>query len=165
MKRFLVVFCMLLAVLAAGCERYNMRPITGGEAVGIIVVQNDPQGALDEIYAQVEILGMAPVTWEVLEERFFLNTEPISRLWGNFADGRFGVADVYILEPMPGEQDACRRLLEDLKLARIVEFRNYDVFNSLRIAEEGVIVEQGGYLILIMLENPEAAQEILAQYI
>lgn len=45
------------------------------------------------------------------------------------------------------------------------EFVNYDVYNSSAIAENAVIFERGGYVVMLMLEDNDSARRIVERYI
>ena len=52
-----------------------------------------------------------------------------------------------------------------MKLNRAKEFENYDVYDAHQIAQDAVIYEQGGYLIMLMLADTDAARDVIDQYI
>lgn len=58
-----------------------------------------------------------------------------------------------------------RDALEQVKLNRAKEFENYDVYDAHQIAQDAVIYEQGGYLIMLMLADTDAARDVIDQYI
>ena len=51
--------------------------------------------------------------------------------------------------------------LEELRLRRIREFEQYDVYDALAIAENSEVLEMGTYLVLVMIEDAEGALELL----
>ena len=48
---------------------------------------------------------------------------------------------------------------------RIREFTDYDIYNSTEISENALIFNQGGYIIMLMLEDNQAARTIIEEYI
>ena len=56
-------------------------------------------------------------------------------------------------------------LVASSKLNRAKEFENYDVYDAHQIAQDAVIYEQGGYLIMLMLADTDAARDVIDQYI
>ena len=55
--------------------------------------------------------------------------------------------------------------MRERKDDRIREFVNYDVYNSSAIAENAVIFERGGYVVMLMLEDNDSARRIIERYI
>ena len=86
-----------------------------------------------------------------------------------YTSGLYGIADVFILKPLPGagEQELAilREQLEQVKLNLSREVENYDIYNAYQIVQEAPIFEQGGYLIMLMVEDTDAARRAIDQYI
>lgn len=125
------------------------------------VVPLDPEEALDEIYADVDVRGVEEVSPQVLFEKFGIAEELYTDYYVRCSSGRYGLADVFIIEPAYGREEELREALEQLKTNRIVEFRNYDIYNALEYAENGQIFQAGPYYVLVMLENADQAREII----
>ena len=120
---------------------------------------------LEEDYFDVEIMGVQEATSEKLESEFGLDPSIWLSVHGRYTNGRFGIADVFMIRPRVGYEDEVREALETIKLSRMNLFRNFDVYNSLSIAENGSIYRRGDYYILLMIEDEERAREIISQYI
>jgi hypothetical protein len=64
--------------------------------------------ALNEIYYNVSIMGVEDATAERLASDFEIDTSCFSAVYGRYTNGRFGIADVIIVIPTPGEEAAAR---------------------------------------------------------
>ena len=124
-----------------------------------------PETALEEIYQSVEIRGIQEGTDELLEEKFQIDPSLYTENHSRVADGSYGVADVLILRPAEGKADELRNALELAKVSRITEFTNYDIYNSLELAQNGEIYEVGDYLVLTMIDNGDQVRSIIEQHI
>lgn len=165
MKRLIAVFCAaLLLVPAAGCGKNKETRQQPNVAIRQVVETADPETALEKIYEQVEIRGLSDADAAVLQEKFFIDTTKLDDYYVRYSKGDFGLADVFILKPTEDEAPAVREMLEKVKLNRAAEFENYDIYNAHQIALDAPIIDQGGYLILLMLEDTQRAREIVDQY-
>lgn len=168
LRIFALVFCfalLLAALMSHGCSGYNFTPQEAAAPVSQAVTEADPQAALEEVYYDVQIMGVQEATPALLEEKFHLDRSLYTSVDARFADGRFGVADVYIFRPVPGKEDELKEALEQIKLSRIIEFKNYDIYNSTQLTEDGRIFTRGEYMILTMIEDADKVREIIEKYI
>ena len=122
-----------------------------------------PETALALMYEDNDTRGVSALNNVVLEEKFGVTIDDYLRAWGCYSSGTYGIADVFIFLPNADEEETgqLREQLELVKTNRIVEARDYDIYNALEHAEEGQIFEVGDYLCLIMIENPDQVREIL----
>ncbi len=125
----------------------------------------DPKTALEEIYRESDVRGVGQASKSAMENKFFFNLEDLDVYYVRYASGRFGVADVFILKPAADKTPKVREALEQVKINRIKEFENYDIYDSLRIASDAEIFEQGDYLVMLMVDDMEAARKIIDHYI
>ena len=140
----------LLAVLLIAAVLFAVSAITRAEA------------ALKAIYEQSDVRGVSTLNNMVLDEKFGVTMDLYLKTWGRYSSGTYGLADVFIFRTLEGKEEALREALEQVKTARIVEARNYDIYNSLEHAEEGQIFQVGeDYICLIMIENADQVREIL----
>lgn len=116
-----------------------------------------PEKALNEIYFNISTVGIKTADMEKLQKDFFVSMENVQSAWGRYTDGRFGINDIIILLPKSGEQDSVVSVLENIKLARMEHFSNFDIYNAYNIASNGKIVWIGNYAVLLMLEDNESA--------
>ena len=123
------------------------------------------EDALDAIYYDVSILGVQDATAERLETDFGVDTDCLSAVYGRYTDGRFGIADVIIVVPKPGEESAARDLLVTVRASRTALFANYDIYGASSLAENGVIYTLGDYYVLLMIDNTDHVRELLEQYV
>lgn len=125
----------------------------------------DLAAALVDIYFEVDMLGLQDATAQGLEKDFDIPPHIYSRVFGKYTDGRFGIADVIILQPRPGREDECREALQSIKLQRMEFFKKFDVYNAHALAQEGEIFYRGSYYILLMIDDMSRVQQVLEQYI
>ncbi len=167
-KPFTVI---LLAVLVAAAVAVLLSVFAGGQAVDAMAEESaanvdisgeGPLAALEAIYEGSEIRGVSSINAVVLDEQFGITSDLYLKAWGRYTDGTYGIADVFIFRLLEGHEDALREALEQVKTNRILECRNYDIYNSLECAEEGQIFQVGeDYLCLVMIEDADNAREIL----
>ena len=169
MQRLLLIFsCIILVILFA---LQGFQPQYQIPAAGRLTEEEEytegsgPEEALTEIYFNVDVLGVQEVTSQVLVEDFGLDASHWTSVYGRYTNGRFGIADVFIIRPRPGHEDEVRECLETIKLSRMNLFRNFDVFGAYSLAENGSIFQRGDYYILLMIDNEEHVQEILRNYL
>lgn len=119
---------------------------------------------LDEIYSNVSDLLKESVetpTEEEIEEVLKLSPSNIDDYYIRYSSGSFGLADLYVIKPASDSIYEVKRELEDLRLRRIEEFEQYDVYDALTIAQNAEVLEIGNYVILIMIADPDQVLEIL----
>ncbi len=169
MQRLLLVFsCIILVILFAlqGFQPQYQLPTTEQlEESTEFPEGSGPEEALTEIYFDVDILGVEEVTSQVLEDKFGLDPAHWLSVYGRYTNGRFGIADVFLIRPRPGHEDEVRECLETIKLSRMNLFRNFDVYNAYSLAENGSIYQRGDYYILLMIEDEERVRGILRNYL
>ena len=164
---FLLILIVPLLFLG-GCTRdpqaapAEARAITAGaETSDEETGPMSPEEALDEIFADIEVRGVEEPTPQLLFEKFGVSEDLYLNCYARCSNGRYGLADAFIFEPMPGREDELREALEQVKTNRIVEFKNYDIYNALENAENGQIFQAGDYLVLIMIENCDEVRSVL----
>ena len=121
--------------------------------------------ALDAIYFDVSIMGVQDATAERLASDFGVDTSCLSAVYGRYTDGRFGIADVILVVPKPGQEAAARDLLVTIRTSRAGLFANYDIYGASELAEIGVIYTLGDYYVLLMINDTDHVRELLEQYI
>ena len=121
--------------------------------------------ALDAIYFDVSIMGVQDATAEQLASDFGVDTSCLSAVYGRYTDGRFGIADVILVVPKPGQEAAARDLLVTIRTSRAGLFANYDIYGASELAENGVIYTLGDYYVLLMINDTDHVRELLEQYI
>lgn len=170
MQRFILLFaCIIVFVMFAlqgFAPKYIMPDLTQTvEETDVESSSAAPQKAIEDIYFNVSTMGVEDATPERLESEFGIDPDLYTGLWGRYSDGRFGAADVIIIEPRAGNEEDVREALQSIKLARMSLFKNYDIYNAYSLAENGSIVERGGYMILLMIDNLEEVQNSIEEHI
>ena len=125
----------------------------------------DPAAALEEIYENVDTLGLTDAEDDELAEEFYLSDDMYEECYIRYVEGIYGVADTFIVKPAEGQRDAVLEALNQCRLDLISENETMDVHNSAEIAKNALIYEQGGYVIMIAHEDDDAVKAIISQYI
>lgn len=94
-----------------------------------------------------------------------MDTSCLSAVYGRYTDGRFGIADVILVVPKPGQEASARNLLVTIRTSRAGLFANYDIYGASELAENGVIYTLGDYYVLLMINDTDHVRELLEQYI
>lgn len=133
-----------------------------------------PQRALEQIYSQLgKRIGLVEEpTAEQIAAVVGLDAKDYEQAYIRYVESDFGADDVYIVLPKEGkdEEGVSHRenilsQLRERKDFRTREFANYDVYNSASIAENALIFERGGYVVMLMLEDNDSARSIIEKYI
>lgn len=165
MQRFIMLFaCIIVAIMFAlqGFQaKYILPSATSGQQQAVTVTGAAPEKAIEDIYFNVSVMGVEDATATRLETDFNIDSNHYVGLWGKYSDGRFGAADVIIMQPRPGMEQAVKEDLQTIKLARMSLFKNYDIYNAYTLAENGTIIERGDYIILLMIDSKETITEII----
>lgn len=127
--------------------------------------QADPKTAIDIISDHINVKGVEFADDTVMEEKFFFDLDDIDEYYVLYSSGRYGVADIYIIKPKTDKMPSVRETLEQVKINRVNEFEEYNVYDSLRIANDAEIFEQQNYLIMLMVPDEEFARKTINQFI
>lgn len=168
MTKYRVLTAAAALLLLGGC-RGTARPanagIEGGVSIRETVTVADPQAAVDEIYETLPEARTEPLTDYHIGKHFEEAADKIDEYYGCISNPNGGLADVIILGPAEGAQDEVRDALHQYQERRIREFENYDILGSFDIAKNAVVIDQGSYVILLMLPDNDAAQDILDRHL
>lgn len=126
----------------------------------------DPEGAMQAIYTSLDKdMGLRIADEKDMEEVMGFDLEAIDEYYVRYMTSDFGASDVYIIKPKEDMTDAVREDLKEWQEHRIREFMEYDIYNSTEISENAVIFTRGEYLVMLMLEDNDAARAIVEEYI
>ena len=125
----------------------------------------DPQAAVDDIYKSIGDYDAAALSSWRLSDNLNADKDKILEYYGKISNINSGLADVVMLLPKENEVESTRLVLGKYKELRIAEFENYDILDAYSIAQNAVIYEQGGYVILLMLKDNDSARAIVDKYI
>lgn len=170
MKKFcaLLLAAMLLSACGNPPEQVEVTTITTASAVALdpLVTEADPKTAVKKIYESVKVEDISEADARDLSRRFSIDTTLVDDFAARYASGKYGIANVFILKPKTDEDASkLRDQLEQIKLSLVRECEHYDIYNSHQIAQDAQIFEQGGYLILLMLADNDAARNVIDLYI
>ena len=168
MRRFLLLTAALVLLTLFAFQGFRPQyelPAAFETAEAVNIEGSAPEQALNDIYYNVDILGIKELKLSDLSSEFDVDPDMFFAAYGRYSDGRFGIADVFILRPKTGYESEAREALETIKLNRMALFQNFDIYNAYEIAPHGVIFQRGNYYILLMIDDAESAQEIIERYI
>lgn len=169
----LAVFCV---VLFTGCKEETQEPAPAGTAERTQARTSKtprPESAMKEIYTGMsDRIGLVEPSKNQVRDVVGLNLEDVEAYYIRYVEGDFGASDVYIIKPKDGvdeegksHKDNVTNALKERKDSRIREFSNYDVYNSTKISEDAIIFDRGGYVIMLMMEDNDAARAVIERYI
>lgn len=169
MQRFILLFACIIVFIMFALQgftpKYTMPDIAQSTQEVDEDTSSGPQKAIEDIYFNVPIMGVEEATPQRLESEFGIDPNLYTGLWGRYSDGRFGAADVIIMEPRKGNEEDVREALQTIKLSRMSLFKNYDIYNAYSLAENGSIIQRGDYIILLMIDNTEEVLGIIEKHI
>lgn len=126
----------------------------------------DPEGAMKAIYADLDKdMGLRKANDEDMADVMGFDLEAIDAYYVRYMASDFGASDVYIIKPKEEMTETVRKDLKEWQEHRIREFMEYDIYNSTAISENAVIFSRGGYLVMLMLEDNDAARAVVEEYI
>lgn len=157
---------MLVLISFQGCAR---APETVPQQEEIImkktVTTADPKAAVDAIYETMPESVTTVLNGYAMEQNYPGMAEITDAYYGRISDPNGGLCDLLIVKPKKGKRDAVRDLMHQYQEKRIREFENYDILGAFEIAGDAVVIDQGEYVILLMLPDNDAVREIIDQYI
>ncbi len=167
MKYIITLLLSLLLLFSfAACssapEEENPEEIITEE----IITEADPQAAINEIYADFDrTSGLVNATYIEMKDVMGFNMDQIEEFHVRYMETDFGASDVYIIKAKSGMENDVRQSLKNWQETRIRSFNGYDIYNSTEISENAVIFQRGEYLVMLMLEDNDAARAIIETYI
>ena len=169
MKRYRVLaaaMALLLVLGLAGCGR-GAEQTESEVSIRETVTEADPQTAVDKIYEALPDARIERLTGESFAQLFPTLDGVAEEFYGAVSNPNGGLADVIIVKPVErsGARDTVREALRGYQDKRMREFENYDILNALTIATEAQVVDQGDYVLLLMLADNNAARDIIDQYL
>lgn len=176
LSRKAAALILSLTILLSGCSKETAEAAPQQAAASALTTSDlnsqlppleeaDPETAIQKIYDHIDIKGVEFADDTVMEDKFFFSLEDIDEYYVIFSSGRYGVADVFIIKPAEDKMPSVRETLEQVKINRVHEFENYDVYDSLRIADDAEIFERQDYLIMLMVRDEEFARKTINHYI
>ena len=162
------VLALCLFISLAGCSGAAVQTadVSLGEvSIREAVIVASPQDAVAEVYA-----ALPDARVEALDIAKFYSLFPdltglVYSYYGCVSDVNGGLADLMLLAPKEGERETVRNALLSYQEARIKEFESYDILDAFEIAKAALVYDQGDYIILTMLPDNEAAQNIIDLHI
>lgn len=125
----------------------------------------EPEKAVAEIHELFSECKATELDDVEMEDRLGISGEDVREHHIYLSDPKSGLVDLVILLPVQDKRDALRESLYRYRDRCVEEYRNYDILNSLSIAQEAQVFDQGDYLILVMTPDNEAAREIIDKFI
>lgn len=169
MKRLIaMLLALVLALTLCACGTAEESKDSETEAAEHKTVRTvaDPEGALKEIYSQVERkTGLVDADDAVVSDVMGFDLQVIDEYYIRYMETDYGASDVYIIKPTEGEEETVREDLKNWQESRIRAFSGYDIYNSTAISENAMIFRRGDYLVMLMLEDNDTARSIIDEYI
>jgi len=165
---YIVASLMAAAFVLSGCSSSNGdAQVAALSEVSIreAVQEPDPQGAAEAVLATLKDRSYEQLDSGELEQYIGISASDTEDFVAFYSDATSGLCDIVFIKPAKGKRDHLREALFTYKEARKSEFENYDILDSSRIAENAVVLDQGDYLVLLMLPDNEAAQDIIDEYL
>lgn len=161
----LLACCLLLGACSAQESSQQSQP--GEDSPGEqTAIEAQPEKALEEILAlQNSDLGLVEPDLEETAELLGLEEEDLEESYAFYKDKDFGAGDVFLLKPAQGEKETVRQALKDWQEERVRSFSSYDIYNSAAISQNALLFEWGNYLVLLMVEDNEAARALVETYL
>lgn len=73
--------------------------------------------------------------------------------------GRFGIADIFVVKPKDNQTETVIETFKQHQQNRMNTFEHYNVDGDYDRAKNALIYEHKGYVILLILTNPQSAQQ------
>lgn len=128
------------------------------------VTRPTPHLAVEEIYDLLPDARPESITTQLFGQLFPDLRDKVEEYYGCVSDPNGGLADILILLPDPEEKDTVREALLVYQEKRIRQFETYDILDAYNIAKNAVVFDQGDYIVLSMLPDNDAAQDILDRH-
>ncbi len=127
-KKFLLIFILTISIIFTGCnsekqhnDKYN--DISKSSISNV----NDPKKALDEIYKNVNIKGVEDGDKKFITDILNIDKSYFKKYYIKKTDGKFGVADIYIIEPTQGNSDKIIKAFTAFRDQRALQFKDYNI--------------------------------------
>lgn len=165
--RCAVVLALVAAAALTGC----MGPVKNAQAAAVseiyiqTVTESDPEGAAEAIYETLEDRSVERLTMKGVQDILDVESAQYEEFAAYYSNAKNGLCDVVFIKAKEATRDKVREQLYAYKDKRVEEFRNYDILDAFSIAQNAVVYDQGEYVVLLMLPDNEAAQEIIDDYI
>lgn len=163
-KKFASILFVILALTFTSCTKDNKKPENSTEEQSS-VVSHDPNQALDEIYKNVEIKGVETGDATFVQDIIGLNPKDFSECYIRKTDGKYGVADIYIVVPTADNMEKVLKAYTAFRDSRALDLKNYNIYNSWEITQDARIFSRGKYAVMIMIKDADEAEEILMKYL
>ena len=164
--KYCKIFLAALALLAllAGCSD-EAQEVDAREGALVQPESADLEGAMEAIYGENTVRGVGPADDEEMEDILGFDLSMIEEYSVMYSKENYGVQDTYILRPVSGRESDVREALQRRQDDMIARYDGYDVYGAYEISQNGVIFEQGEYLVMLMHEDNDAVRAVIDQYI
>jgi len=164
MIALLLACCLLLG--ACNAQAAQQPQPDSQEEQQSLSAEPQPQDALEGILAlQSSDLGLVEPDLSETAQLLDLEEDVLEEAYACYKDKDFGVGDVFILKPAEDEKETVRQALKDWQEARVRTFSSYDIYNSSAISQNALLFERGAYLVLLMVEDNDAARAVVETYL
>lgn len=166
----IITFLLICTVLFSGC---TSKKLSTDDIQAQVLEQNqtisdnDPLGAIDEIYENITIKGVITGNDKFVTEILGIDEKYFYGSFTKKTDGKYGISDIYFIEKS-NVKEAEEKIISALNTYKekiINECTDYNIYNSLEIAQNAEIYYRGNYIIFLMLEDNDSAKEIIKKYV
>ncbi|MDL2232987.1 DUF4358 domain-containing protein [Ruminococcaceae bacterium OttesenSCG-928-L11] len=159
----------VVAAITAACAHIAETPVPTAAAMDVNVKAAtqlaDPEAAIERIYSTLEEYSTVPLDKTAAEKIVGIEADNVVESHVYYSDPKSGLADIVIVKPVEAERISIREGLYIYKERKVQEFENYDILNAHAIAQNAIVYDQGDYVIMLMVEDTEAAKLIIDEYI
>ena len=155
---FIVLYCLFLkksrscGINCKGSQRWGCQPHTGCKR------KNNS--------LKIKIKDLKYAEREDLLSKFKISPDDVADFTISYAEGQYGISNVFLIKPVSSDKtEAIKQALRAVQEQYIQKTEKFDVYNSYKIAQNAVVYVQGQYVVMLMLEDNDAAKNIIDKYI
>lgn len=161
MKKILSFMLLALLVLSvfSGCSTKPSKEDSSSKPKAA-----DPVGAINKIYESIDIEEVFDADDTSLKEVFGIDYQDTEQYFIKYSLAKTGLSAVCIIKPAEGKTQAIKDAYLAKKTACIEQTQSYDILNSYEIAKKAEIYEHGDYVIMLMVEDLDAAHAAIDSF-
>jgi len=166
-KLMLIAFAALTLLSFTACSSNKNEAVTLTTKVASAEVAN-PTQAVSEINnsLEIKIKDLKYAEREELLTQFKISPEDVADFTISYAEGKYGISNVFLIKPVSEDKtETIKDALRAVQEQYIQKTEKFDVYNSYEIAQNSEVYVQGQYVVMLMLEDNDAAKNIIDKYI
>jgi len=166
-KLMFIAFAALTLLSFTACSSKKAEAAALTVKVASAEVAN-PTQAVSEINnsLKIKIKDLKYAEREDLLSKFKISPDDVADFTISYAEGQYGISNVFLIKPVSSDKtEAIKQALRAVQEQYIQKTEKFDVYNSYKIAQNAVVYVQGQYVVMLMLEDNDAAKNIIDKYI